>query len=292
MRIRATVAAVTGALALSALAVPAAQAGSQSDVSLDRPSAAERFGTSSAKPAFRAAAAEPTVSNVTVNAGKDIVLGTTVAKTIAVSLTASHPSGIEDAYIDLWHGTNVEDGMDGLLVPKEEVASCTASSATTSKCKLTIPVAPGLNTDDGVGDLYANALAGTWHVRVGALAKDEEVYWNDSYKTHRVQRLSKLTVNASPEPVKKGKTITVVGKLSRANWEDRKYHGYTGQPVKLQFRKKNSSTYTTVKTIKTNSTGNLSTTVKATVDGYFRYSFAGTSTTPAVTTAGDFVDVR
>ncbi|MFF3535203.1 calcium-binding protein, partial [Streptomyces sp. NPDC002466] len=32
--------------------------------------------------------------------------------------------------------------------------------------------------------------------------------------------------------------------------------------------------------------------VKASVDGYWRYSFAGTSTTPTVTTAGDFVDVR
>jgi hypothetical protein len=293
MRIRATVAAVSGALALSALAVPAAQAGSQSDVSLDRPSIAEHFGTSSAKPASRvAAAAVPTVSNVTVNAGKNIVLGTTVAKTINVSVTASHPSGINDAYVVLWHGTNVENDVDGVLVPNEETANCTASSATTSKCKLTITVTPGLNTDDGTGDLYANGLAGTWHVAAGVLANDDEVYANDFYKTHKVQRLSKLTVNASPEPVKKGKTITVAGKLSRANWEDRKYHGYTAQPVKLQFRKKNSNTYTTVKTIKTNSTGNLSTTVKATVDGYFRYSFAGTSTTPAVTTAGDFVDVR
>jgi hypothetical protein len=62
--------------------------------------------------------------------------------------------------------------------------------------------------------------------------------------------------------------------------------------VKLQFRKKSASTDTTVKTVKTNSTGNLKTTVKATVDGYFRYSFAGTSTTPAVNAAGDFIDVK
>ena len=47
-----------------------------------------------------------------------------------------------------------------------------------------------------------------------------------------------------------------------------------------------------MKTIKTNSTGDLKTTVKASVDGYFRYSFAGTSTTPAVNAAGDFVDVK
>ncbi|MFD5476587.1 calcium-binding protein [Streptomyces hawaiiensis] len=294
MRIRATVAAVTGALALSALAVPAAQADDGGAGQLNKPSAAERFGASSSKSAFRSAAAaeaEPVVSNVKVNSGKAVVVGTTYAKTFTVSLTASHASGIEDAYIDLWHGTDVEEDVDGFLPPNEEAATCTATSATTSTCKLTITATPGL-TSEVIGDLYANSLAGTWHVTAGALAKSGDMYWDDYYGTHKVQRASKLTVNASPEPVKKGKTITVTGKLSRANWETIKYAGYTNQSVKLQFRKKSSSTYTTVKTIKSNSTGELKTTVKASVDGYFRYSFAGTTTTPAVNATGDFVDVR
>ncbi|MEU4465508.1 calcium-binding protein [Streptomyces sp. NPDC024017] len=294
MRIRATVAAVTGALALSALAVPAAQADAQGDVNLNRPSAAERFGTSSAKSAFgTAAAAEaaPVVSNVKVNSGKAVVVGTTYSKTFTVSLNVSHASGVEDAYIDLWHGTDVEENVDGFLPPNEEAATCTATSATTSSCKLTISAAPGLN-DDGIGELYANALAGTWHVTVGALAKSGDMYWNDYYGTHKVQRASKLTVNASPEPVKKGRTVTVTGKLSRANWETLKYAGYTNQSVKLQFRKKGSDTYTTLKTIKSNSTGELKTTVTASTDGYFRYSFAGTTTTPAINATGDFVDVQ
>ncbi|MFF8399078.1 DUF5707 domain-containing protein [Streptomyces sp. NPDC016172] len=294
MRIRATVAAVTGALALSALAVPAAQADAQGDVNLNRPSAAERFGTSSAKSAFgTAAAAEaaPVVSNVKVNSGKAVVVGTTYTKTFTVSVNVSHASGVEDAYIDLWHGTDVEENVDGFLPPNEEAATCTATSATTSSCKLTISAAPGLN-DDGIGELYANALAGTWHVTVGALAKSGDMYWNDYYGTHKVQRASKLTVNASPEPVKKGRTITVTGKLSRANWETLKYAGYTNQSVKLQFRKKGSDTYTTLKTIKSNSTGELKTTVTASTDGYFRYSFAGTTTTPAINATGDFVDVQ
>ncbi|MEU9351701.1 DUF5707 domain-containing protein [Streptomyces griseoloalbus] len=288
MRIRATVAAVSGALALTALAVPAAQADARGDADLSKPSAAERFGTPSAKSGFGiAAAAEelPVVSKVTVNAGKAVVVGTTYAKTFTVSLTASHPSGIEDAYVDLWHGTDVEDGLDGYLYPNEEAADCKASSATTSTCKLTITAAPGV-------DLYKNALAGTWKVTAAALAGDGSMHWDDYHATHRVQRYSKLTVNASPEPVKKGRTITVTGKLSRANWETFKYAGYTNQSVKLQFRKKDSSTYTTLKTIKSNSTGNLSTTVTASADGYYRYSFAGTSTTPAVNAAGDFVDVQ
>jgi len=281
------VAAVSGALALSALAVPAAQAGNDSDVAANKPSAAERFGSSQNRSAFSTAAAAealPVVSKVTINSGTAVAVGTTYAKTFTVSVTASHATGIQDAYVDLWHGTDL-DNIDGLLMANEEAATCTASSATTSTCKLTITATPG-------SDLYMNALAGTWHVTAGALAGDGSIYWNDFHTTHKVQRYSKLTVNASPEPVKKGKTITVTGKLSRANWEDFKYHGYTNQSVKLQFRKKDSSTYTTLKTIKSNSTGELKTTVTASTDGYFRYSFAGTTTTPAVNATGDFVDVQ
>ncbi|MFH8518801.1 DUF5707 domain-containing protein [Streptomyces gelaticus] len=257
MRIRATVAAASGALVLSALAVPAAHA----------------------------ASADPVISKVTVNGGKATVLGTTAPRTITVSVTASHASGIESGWLILWHGKDQDEGMDGALLPNEDEATCKAASATTSTCSLTITVDPRV-------DLPKNVLAGSWHVLAGAEAKDGSSHYSDFAATTNVQRYSKLTVNAAPEPVKKGGTITVTGKLSRANWEDHAYHGYATQPVKLQFRKKTSSTYTTVKTIRTSSVGNLKTTVKASVDGYWRYSFAGTSTTPAVTTAGDFVDVK
>ncbi|MFE4952782.1 DUF5707 domain-containing protein, partial [Streptomyces sp. NPDC056653] len=179
MRIRATVAALTGALALSALAVPAAHA-----------------------------AMAPVLSKVTVNGGKDIVLGTTVPKTVTVSVTASHASGIATGWAILWHGTNLEEGMDGALVPTQE-ATCKDASATTATCSLTITVDPR-------ADLTRNALAGSWHILAGAEAKDGSSTSYDSYATTHVQRLSKLTVNAAPEPVKKGGTITVTGKLTRA----------------------------------------------------------------------------
>ncbi|MFF2653968.1 DUF5707 domain-containing protein [Streptomyces sp. NPDC058045] len=286
MRIRATMAAATvsGALALTAFVVPAAQA--DQAPGFHKPEAADRFHTAPQKARTALAADEPTIGKVTINGGSDIAVGTTNKKNFTVSVTASHPEGIADAYVDFWHGTNVESDIDGLFFSNEEEATCTATSATTSTCKLTFTVDPQV-------DLYKNALAGTWHVTVGALAGDgTSVYWNDFHTTARVQRYSKLTVNASPEPVKKGKTVTVVGKLSRANWEDHKYHGYTGQPVKLQFRKKTSTTYSTLKTIKSNSTGNLKTTSTATTSGYWRYYFTGTSTTPAVKAAGDYVAVK
>ncbi|MFJ5777560.1 calcium-binding protein [Streptomyces sp. NPDC093094] len=293
MRIRATVAAVSGALALSAFAVPAAQAGSGAPVEIDRPGAAAHFGGKAAsRSAAVGAQAAPTVSNVSVNAGKAVVVGGKAAKTFTVSLTASHPTGIQDVYIDLWHGTNPES-PEGWLPPNDTV-SCTAPSATTVNCKMTITATPGLNDGDGIGDLYANALAGTWHVGVGALANDESEYWNDYYKTHRVQRNALLTINASPEPVVKGRALSIKGAFTRADWETGAYSKYTNQYMQLQFKKSGSTAYGKVKTVKSSSTGAVSTTHPATYDGTWRFYFSGASTTtsPLTVSAGDYVDVR
>ncbi|MDN3023377.1 hypothetical protein [Streptomyces sp. S.PB5] len=305
MRIRATVAAVSGALALSALAVPAAQADSSRtpDVS-DVHAIAQATG----KSAYAAAAdgvpydLDASFSNVKVNKGKNIVVGTTSVVKVPVTFTLTHAENVDIKADDFFAGVELYRGADFYGADfwyDSTDATCTASSATVASCTATVALDPAPGDDWGL----INADAGTWKAAGFAVALNGEdpespnldnvgVAVTDSAATLKVQRLSKLTVNASPEPVKKGKTITVTGKLSRANWDTDKYAGYASQSVKLQFRKKGSSTYSTIKTIKTSSTGTLSTTVKASADGYYRYSFAGTSTTPAVNAAGDFIDVK
>ncbi|OQQ16942.1 calcium-binding protein [Streptomyces sp. M41(2017)] len=285
MRIRATVAAVSGALALSALAVPAAQADGHGSLASKVPSTSKITPFTGSSPADEKVG-DTKITSVTVNGGSDIVVGISKKKTFTVTVTASDPSGINDGYAMLWHGSNIDDDVDGAIVPDAETGTCTASGATTATCKVTLVADPNEN-------IYSNILAGSWKVWAGAQGNDGDYVITDAYKTARVQRYSKLTVNASPEPVKKGKTITVTGLLSRANWDTGKYAGYTVQPVGLQFRKKSVSTYTsTLKTVKSDSKGNLKTTTTATADGYFRYNFAGTSTTPAVKATGDYVDVQ
>ncbi|MFJ6811582.1 calcium-binding protein [Streptomyces anulatus] len=292
MRIRATVAAVSGALALSALAVPAVQADEKPEAGFSVPSGADVFAAEPGAPAADARAARavetPVIKKVVVNGGKNVVVGTKSKQKFTIAITASSPSGVADVYAYLWHGHI--DEVDGFLGPTQPAGKCKVSvDPTTSTCTVSITVDPRSD------DLYTSSLAGTWNVGVGALAatgSDEDFVWNDTQAKTRVQRFSKLTVNASPEPVKKGKTLTVTGKLTRANWDTNTYKGYTNQPVKLQFKKKGAKSYTTVKTVKTSSTGTLKTTVKASADGYWRYSFAGTSTTPAVSAKGDFVDVK
>ncbi|WP_432019236.1 calcium-binding protein [Streptomyces sp. 1222.5] len=233
------------------------------------------------------------ISDVTFDGGKNIVVGLE-SRTITVSGTFTHPSGIQDADFVLWRGpdgANPYEIYDDRIVSNEyhSHADCVASSATTSTCSQTFSLEPDWRYS---GTALTNAHAGTWKVSVQGVANDDSWTQSASYTTTRLQRASELTVNAGSEPVAKGKTLTVTGRLTRADWNNLEYFGYTKQPVKLQFRKAGTTAYTTVKTVYTSSTGTLTTTLPASEDGYWRWNFAGTSTTPAVKAKGDFVDVR
>ncbi|MEV5338383.1 hypothetical protein AB0K93_07840 [Streptomyces sp. NPDC052676] len=310
MRIRTTVAAVTGALALTAVVAPVAQA-DQAPSRADRIASAldahEAATAGDSKAAFSTAAdGEPypldlTFSNVSINGGKAIKVGTTNKVTVPMTFKVTHAADIDlnapDFELDVFIYRGVISDPANVLIG-DDYPVCTATSSTTASCKGTVDIYPAYgdltNADAGV-TWKAIGYAADWNDQMGSENPDwSKVGYTeaDNLTTARLQRFSKLTVNASPEPVKKGKTITVTGKLTRANWETNKYHGYSTQSVKLQFRKKGTSTYTTLKTIKTNTYGDLKTTVTASTDGYYRYSFAGTTTTPAVSAAGDFVDVQ
>ncbi|MCI3272237.1 hypothetical protein [Streptomyces cylindrosporus] len=290
MRIRATVAAVSGALAISAFALPAAQAADST--SSYQAEAAKILAAHSGRTAFSTAdttAADLGVTFSDLKIAKAIKVGVSGHYSTTVTYTLTHGANYDPTSDDFDSGPVIYKGSITAptnMLGGEAPATCTVTSDTTASCSGKIDIYPA------EGDLL-NSEAGKWSA--GALALQ---YSTNDYSlqgglgTTLVQRFSKLTVNASPEPVKKGKTITVTGTLTRANWEDNKYHGYTNQPVKLQFRKKGSTTYTTLKGIYSNSTGALKTTTKATVDGYYRFSFAGTTTTPAVSATGDYVDVQ
>ncbi|MFF3335523.1 hypothetical protein ACFYWX_39330 [Streptomyces sp. NPDC002888] len=263
MRIRPAVAVVSCATAFSASMIPAA-----------------------AQAEGRAASSDTTFSHVVVNGGKDVVLGLTTRKTITITWTATDPDGVVASWPAVWHGPNTDDA-DGILTSYPSAGTCTVSPTdpTTSTCKLSFGV-------DAARSFRHNGLAGAWNVAIEAQDANDDWTAIDVVGTARFKRYAEVTVNASPEPVRKGRTITVTGKLTRANWDSRTYTGYQNRSVQLQFRKKGSSTYTTLKTITSGSHGTLKTTTKARTDGYFRFVFTGTATTGPSTAAGDFVDVR
>ncbi|MDX3750892.1 hypothetical protein [Streptomyces sp. AK08-02] len=308
MRIRATVAAVSGALALSALAVPAAQADVHASGSASYRATVAKILENSGKTAFitsPVAAAKPYPLNVTFSnfkVAKSINVGAGGHVVVPVTYTLTHGTEVNIKAADFDSSPYLYTGEFGDakdVVASEKAGTCTATSTTTANCKANLDIYPG------EGDLTNTDAGARWTAGGIAIAfngQDPESNDFDPSKvgtaqqgdlgTTTVRRISKLTVDAAPEPIVKGKTITVTGKLTRANWDGPNYTGYATQPVQLQFRKNGTSTYTVVKTIKTATTGALKTTVKATADGFFRYVFAGTATTVGSSAAADFVDVK
>ncbi|MFD4652360.1 calcium-binding protein [Streptomyces sp. NPDC058441] len=249
MRIRTAATAAGGTLALLTVLAPAAQADShKGDTTFT----------------------SVTFSKTTVN------VGVSAAQSLTVVATAKDGSGIRGIY-----GGKLVSPDARIAFP--DSASCTRPSSTTMKCtwKYTLDA----NDTDDYADLK-NSNAGTWHL--DAEANDHDFYTLDTSKSVKVKRYAKLTATqASPEPVVKGRTLTVTGTLTRANWNTNVYAGYSAQRVALQFKKSGASTYSTVKTVTTDSTGKLKTTVTANSAGTWRWKFAGTSTTSAVTATGD-----
>ncbi|MFE9769841.1 hypothetical protein ACFYPC_35855 [Streptomyces sp. NPDC005808] len=311
MRIRATVAAVSGALALSAFAVPgahAADSGSayRADVAKVREAARA---ADSGESVFRAAAVavdEPyaldvTFSNIKVNQGKSIVVGATTHTVVPVTYTLTHPVDVNIAAADFFSGPYIYRGTFGNADNEQfgdKPGTCTPTTSTTASCKGNIDI----YANEGY---LANSDAGTWKAAGLAIAYNGQDPSSTSFDITKVgladqggftspnvKRMSKLTVNAAPEPVVKGKTITVTGKLTRADWETNTYAGLSGQSVVLQYRKAGTTTYKNVKTIKSTSGGALKTTVTASADGFYRYTYAGVSTVGASTATGDYIDVK
>ncbi|MDH6434434.1 hypothetical protein M2158_002911 [Streptomyces sp. SAI-144] len=269
--------AASGALALTGLVAPAASADPSPDL---------------------------VFSAVTVNSGKAIVVGTATVN-VPVTYTLTRPSDLTVDYKTKFSGVMIYRGTLSRManeIDPEDAPTCTTTATTdttvTESCKETLAFEPGY--------LYTASDATTWKA-AGVYSKldqddddsDGHISFTSSYDAWgplgsgaRIKRAARLTVNASPEPVKKGGTITVTGKLTRANWETGTYTGDISQNATLQFRAKGSNSYTTVKTVISGTGGALKTTTKATEDGYYRYVFAGTTTTGSATAAGDYIDVR
>ncbi|WP_203601953.1 hypothetical protein [Streptomyces sp. SID9727] len=262
-----TVAALAGALALSAFTAPTA----------------------------RAADTGITVSRVVVNGGKPIVVGTTEVKEPPVTFRVTLPPGYStadpfayDAEPFLYHGTTAAKGIDsgGLQMG---IYTCYEKSDRIADCEGSLYVDPYYRLD-------SHNDATTWKIGfVGRLFEGDSHLVAEEYGTvsgsAQIRRYAKATVNAAPEPVAKGKPITVTGTLKRADWVKHAYTGVADASVRLQFRPRGTSSYTTVKTVRSSSTGALKATVTATLDGDWRWDFGGWSTTGGAVSSGDYVDV-
>ncbi|MEU6516238.1 hypothetical protein [Streptomyces sp. NPDC046978] len=226
------------------------------------------------------------VVKTVVNGGGNVIVGTTKTIRYPIDITVKDNSGVKklsdvftfnrtSAYtFATWNGDS----------------SCTKKSATTSVCRATMTIAPDWIPDSDTID--TNRVAGVWRVDATVKANDGDYWISDDIAEYKVKRAARLTTVIAPEKVTKGAKVTVTGKLSRANWENLKYHGFTGQRVKLQFRKKGAAHYNTVKTVTTGDAGKLTTHVTVTSAGSWRWYFPGTTTTSLKVSAGDALNLR
>ncbi|MBO2449329.1 hypothetical protein J4573_19670 [Actinomadura barringtoniae] len=95
--------------------------------------------------------------------------------------------------------------------------------------------------------------------------------------------------NASPEPVRKGRTLAVQGRLERlvGTWKPG-----SGATVDVYFKAKDSARWARVAVVKTGASGWFLWKFKASKDGTWLATYAGSSTYRGASSVGDYVDVR
>jgi hypothetical protein len=202
---------------------------------------------------------------------KTVTLG--VSTITGVVLTAKYKN----------NGCAVSKVETDLFAPARYVDTLTMERLSTSGGVSTWEVGARINPG-----AFPNSDAGTWHTSIYATYGSANT--NDDGATFKLVRAAALSTNATPEPVRKGRTITVKGTLSRANWDTARYDGYSGRTVRLQFRTAAGS-YKTIKTVVSATGGQLKTTVRVTRDGCFRYVYGGNSVTSSVRSKADCVHV-
>ncbi|MFJ5265297.1 hypothetical protein ACIQAC_33005 [Streptomyces sp. NPDC088387] len=226
------------------------------------------------------------VVKTVVNKGNNVIVGTSQTIRYPIDITIKDNSGVKGiSRISTFNRSKLYGFADW-----DNESSCTKKSATTSVCRAMMTIEPTWIADSD--DIDTNKVAGVWQLNATVDAKDGDYWISDNIAQYKVKRAVRLTTVITPEKVAKGSTVTVNGKLSRANWEDLKYHGYSGQKVRLQFKKKGAATYSTVKTVTAGSAGKLTTKVKVTAAGSWRWYYPGTTTTSLKASSGDTLNLR
>lgn len=139
----------------------------------------------------------------------------------------------------------------------------------------------------------SSALPGTWYlstrVWVDYTDEDYEYMTDDNILTVKVRAPGRLTVDATPEPVKKGGTVTVAGKASR--WDGYGWKAAKRVTVRIYFDPAGSAGPKLKAKVTTTNAGKFSRKFKQTTSGTWVVKMEQTSKWTAAT-AKDSVRVR
>ena len=156
-----------------------------------------------------------------------------------------------------------------------------ADGADTAVCDGTVRNLP-VQVEITEGDLFNGPAEADVEIR--GTAKAFDVTLTDLPDYEAPSPVS-MTANATPEPARKGKKITVKGTI-----EDADSRPVSKAPLVLEFAK-DGGDYRKVKTLTSDKKGKVSTKVKASTSGTFRYRFDGGDDLAQGTSDDDHVDV-
>ncbi|MFH8399540.1 HtaA domain-containing protein [Streptomyces anulatus] len=146
-------------------------------------------------------------------------------------------------------------------------------------------------TTNSKGVVSASVTAvkdGTWRARYAGTA-DRAAAVSSSDNVDVKLRTAVSGFNASPEPVRKGRTITVKGTLRSL---DGTWKNASGQSVIILFKADGASKWSKLATVRTNGKGVFSKGFTAKKDGTWKAQFKATSSRLGTIGSGDRVDVR
>ncbi|MEW1612516.1 MULTISPECIES: HtaA domain-containing protein [unclassified Streptomyces] len=146
-------------------------------------------------------------------------------------------------------------------------------------------------TTDSKGAVATSVTAtkdGTWRARYAGTA-DRAAAVSSSDQVDVKLRTSISGFNASPEPVRKGRTITAKGTLRSL---DDTWKSTSGQTVTILFKANGAGKWSKLATVRTNGKGLFTKGFTAKKDGTWKAEFKATSARLGTTSSGDHVDVR
>ncbi|MFJ8042777.1 hypothetical protein ACIRBX_20025 [Kitasatospora sp. NPDC096147] len=203
---------------------------------------------------------DTTVTSISVNEGRPLVLGPSDGAVVPLELTARDGSGIASVGpIGVWGPRYGVLGVSPL--------DCSAAGPETG-CRGTVTVRPRER------EIFDDE-AGTWFVDLKVRARDGDRYVNQTAAGFSIKQATRLTLAGVPGTAPLGGELKVTGRLERASWEDHAYHPYPDGLAFLQFRADWSRTWVTVAESYARPDGSVAATVPAAESGAFQWYYPG-----------------
>ncbi|MCH0542087.1 hypothetical protein I3F58_21490 [Streptomyces sp. MUM 203J] len=235
----------------------------------------------------------PEILAVSVNGGRPVVVGPRHSLTFPVTVVARADAGIHRHGVEvvLWGpGDRVGSPRQELFGLDAPAPGCSPTSATTAVCT------EWFRIDSGSARV-TNDWAGSWTVRALVASNNLREHPERSITIERfpdafnLQRKSRLTFVATPNPLPLGRSLGLFGRLLAADWELNRYTGRSGETVELQFCASPCRMVESVRSLGTGVAGFTGTSYPATRDGSWWLRYRGGPMFSPTSSPGVRVDV-